>query len=428
MFTLRGASEAVVGIHISHEGWRADNPPHQLASKTAAVNTAERYAAERRGGFRLLRFRPSIEREFRGAFTAMSRSRLRFALPVAMIADVGLLLLDQMLGQAVMSPAVLVMVGGMLLPLAVMTAWVFHPKGDWGRNPRLLFLLVLTINILSAAAVHEGRSSLASFPYEPYLIVGLFSYFLSGLTFWWALGVNLVALTCFGYSWLLLGAFSLYEAYFLVLLNVAGAIGLYFYEHQQRQSFLLGRELRWKADIDPLSGLMNHGAVKQYMRRSWAQSVRERKPIAVLMIDIDHFKAVNDGHGHELGDRVIRAVGSVLQDSLRRPLDAAGRLGGDEFVAMWFDVDADWMVLQAARIRQQLSGLVGPLGVEGRPVTLSIGGVCAGPESGARLERILQHADSMLYQVKREGRDSQRIVELGSPPSLDDQADATAVA
>lgn len=418
----------LVTIRAWDSAWTGRDKQSPSPVQMNASACAERYAAERRAGFPWLRFSSRIEQEFRGALTQMTRQRLRFAIPVAILGDIGILSLDAVLAQPLMAPSVQMLLVLLLVPLSLMTAWFYLPNANWGQRPRALFLLVLSANLIVAAAVHEARSAFAGYPYEPVLMVGLFTYFLSGLMFWWALGAGLVAISCFVVSSLMLGGVNAYELYFLCLLHVASATGLYFYEHQQRQSFLLARELRWKADIDPLSGLMNHGAVKQHMRRSWAQSVREHKKIAVLMIDIDHFKAVNDGYGHEVGDRVIQAVGSVLQDSLRRPLDAAGRLGGDEFVAMWFDVDADWMVLQAARIRQKLASLVGPLGDDGDRVTVSIGGVCAGHEAGAKLERILQHADSMLYQVKREGRDSQRIVELGSPEPLDGQADSAAVA
>ena len=372
---------------------------------------AERYAAQRRRGFSYLVFEPSIEHEFRGALTQMSGQRLRFALPVAILADLGIVLVDLMLAQPLMTGAVRMLMLGLLLPLTAMMVWFHAPDGDWGRRPRALSLLVLSIHLIIAAAVHEARSALPEYPYESYLMVGLFSYFLSGLMFWWALGVGLISIACFVASSLVLGGVSPYELLFLSLLHVAGAIGLYFYEHQQRQAFLLARELRWKADMDPLSGLMNHGATKQHLQRAWAMSVRDRCNIGLLMIDIDHFKQVNDGYGHEVGDRVIRALGSVLQDHLRRPLDAAGRLGGDEFVAMWFDVDPDWLVLQAAKIRQQLTRVVGPLGVSEERITLSIGGICVQAEARTPLDRLMQQADSMLYQVKRDGRDGQRIVD-----------------
>ena len=418
----------LVTIHAWDSAWTGRGEQSSPAKTMHASVCAGRYAAERRGGFPWLRFSAALEQEFRGALTQMTRARLRFSMPVAMLATLAILLIDPLLAQPLMTPVVRLVVALLLLPLLVMTAWFHAPNADWGRRQRSLFLLVLSTHLIVAAAVHEARSGLPSYPYEPFLMAALFGYFLSGLMFWWALGLGAVSCVCFVVSSMALGGVHAHELFYLTVTHVAGSMGLYFYEHQQRQSFLLARELRWKADIDPLSGLMNHGAVKQHMRRSWAQSVREHKQVAVLMIDIDHFKAVNDGHGHVVGDRVIQAVGTVLQDSLRRPLDAAGRLGGDEFVAMWFDVDADWMVLQAARIRQQLTTLVGPLGADGRRVTLSIGGVCVGPASGVKLERILQHADSMLYQVKREGRDNQRVVELEAPAALGEQADSVAVA
>lgn len=358
-----------------------------------------------------MRFDAALEREFRGALTQMVGPRLRVAIPMAMLAVLAILSLDAAQAQPLMTATVSTLVASLLVPLSVMAVWFYAPAGAWVYRPRALFLLVLTINFILAAGVHIARRDLPEFPYEPYLMAGLFSYFLSGLTFWWAVGAGLVAISCFLMSSMLLGSISAYELYFLSLFHLSGVAGLYFYEHQQRQSFLLARELRWKADIDPLSGLMNHGAVKQHMRRTWAQSIREQKSFGVLMFDIDHFKRINDRCGHAVGDRVVHAMGTVLQDGMRRPLDAAGRLGGDEFVAVWFDVEPDWLVLQSARIRQQLASVVGPLGQDALRVTLSVGGVCVQSAQGWHLDRVLQHADSMLYQVKRDGRDGQRIAD-----------------
>jgi two-component system, cell cycle response regulator len=168
--------------------------------------------------------------------------------------------------------------------------------------------------------------------------------------------------------------------------------------------------LRQDAQIDPLTGLMN--------RRSLEASVRERcesgKRFGVLFMDIDHFKSVNDRYGHQIGDRVLAALGNTLRSTLR-PEDGIGRYGGEEFVALIGDAGPESARLVAERLRVQVESMPG---VPGGPkqVTLSVGSTVFDPqkhhESAADLMR---RADSALYAAKRAGRNRVVVLMPGAP-------------
>lgn len=157
-------------------------------------------------------------------------------------------------------------------------------------------------------------------------------------------------------------------------------------------------QMRQAALLDPLTGLLNRSGLREgYLE------LRER-PAAVLVIDVDHFKQLNDTCGHAMGDEVLRIVGQSLKQSLRSS-DLAARHGGDEFVVVLAGHCLDGAVAVGERIRLSfalaLSGLAEPLLV--RP-TLSIG-VAAADIAPADLEGLLHDADRALYQRKRQGRD-----------------------
>ena len=144
-------------------------------------------------------------------------------------------------------------------------------------------------------------------------------------------------------------------------------------------------------------------------------AARDGKRLGLMLVDLDHFKKINDDCGHLAGDEALVKVGEALRAQIKRPLDAAGRYGGDEFIAVWFDVEADWF----ARLPEQFRSALGALSVRGegrkaksRQVTTSIGGVIVAPSSGSEPKQAIQQADELLYQVKQAGRNGFRVLEL----------------
>jgi diguanylate cyclase (GGDEF)-like protein len=159
-------------------------------------------------------------------------------------------------------------------------------------------------------------------------------------------------------------------------------------------------EHRRAALLDPLTGLLNRGALASRVAELDRPAAETAVPISVLVADIDHFKAVNDAHGHAAGDRVLAALAARLGDELRAT-DLLYRAGGEEFVLLLQGADEHAALQTAARLHAAVRA--GP--VEGVAVTISIG-VATSP-AGARFDfdTTYEAADAALYEAKRQGRD-----------------------
>lgn len=165
--------------------------------------------------------------------------------------------------------------------------------------------------------------------------------------------------------------------------------------------------LRAQALTDGLTGVANRRRFDDALQLEWRRCLRRRAPLAVLMIDIDHFKQFNDCYGHQAGDRCLRAVGEALQASFRRPYDLVARYGGEEFVCLMPEcslTDARTMAEEAVLAVRRLA-----IPHERSPtapvVTISAGiATCVPGEPGEAPERLMQRADAALYEAKRQGR------------------------
>lgn len=156
------------------------------------------------------------------------------------------------------------------------------------------------------------------------------------------------------------------------------------------------------ASHDPLTGLMNRHAVVEAGAREMARSLRHAYPLSVLLLDIDHFKRVNDTHGHDAGDAVLRAFAMAVLAALRRD-DVLGRYGGEEFLALLPGSDRDAARTVAERVRAAIGAMTVGHGGQAIAVTVSIGiAEIKGPD--ASWDDTMQAADAALYEAKRSGR------------------------
>jgi len=166
--------------------------------------------------------------------------------------------------------------------------------------------------------------------------------------------------------------------------------------------------LRHQATHDPLTGLGNRAAVLDTLDRELARGFRESRPVGLLVIDVDHFKRVNDTHGHPAGDGVLREVGRRLSEVLR-PYDTLGRYGGEEFLVILPDCDPGSMRRLAERLRHAIRDTAVDLPDGLIPVTISLGGACSDPATPGDASALLRTADQALYRAKRLGRDRTEI-------------------
>lgn len=147
-------------------------------------------------------------------------------------------------------------------------------------------------------------------------------------------------------------------------------------------TFLLGRELslRQKAEYelaelaatDSLTGLANRRRLDQVIKAEWARGLRSGKPMSLLMIDVDHFKAFNDRHGHHGGDEALRKVATAIQQRIRRPGDLAARYGGEEFSVVLAETPLNGAIIIAESIRATIEALP-RFANDDQPITVSIG-------------------------------------------------------
>lgn len=162
------------------------------------------------------------------------------------------------------------------------------------------------------------------------------------------------------------------------------------------------------ASTDALTGVLNRRALLQTQARLAAQ----QRAMAMLMIDVDHFKQVNDRFGHLVGDRVLVEVAGLLQATLRHP-DSVGRYGGEEFVVLLPGVEGEGANVVAERLRSTIAEHDWPALATGLSVTVSVG--CTLAAAGESFEAAFQRADAALYRAKREGRN--RVVSQTGPAS-----------
>jgi diguanylate cyclase (GGDEF)-like protein len=158
-----------------------------------------------------------------------------------------------------------------------------------------------------------------------------------------------------------------------------------------------------QAVTDELTGLFNHRRFQEALNAETERARRFAQPLGLVMIDIDDFKAVNDTHGHQQGDRVLAEVARVLRDTAR-DIDAPARYGGEELAVVLPQTDLDGAFQLAERIRAGIAAITLPLEDGGAlRVTASLG-VAAIPESAERARELIARADAALYEAKRTGK------------------------
>lgn len=195
-------------------------------------------------------------------------------------------------------------------------------------------------------------------------------------------------------------------------------------------SWLLGRQLRLRqnaerelaglASTDGLTGLANRRRLDQVLKQEWARGMRSERPLALLMIDVDHFKAFNDRHGHHGGDVALRSVAQTLTASIRRPGDLAARYGGEEFMVVLPETDKAGACVIAEKLRLAIEALP-PFAEDTVPITVSIGVATHLPATHDLPEPLFHAADRALYRAKKLGRNRVEF-EPYIAPSAESQA------
>lgn len=162
-------------------------------------------------------------------------------------------------------------------------------------------------------------------------------------------------------------------------------------------------ELRFEASHDRLTNLWNRGAILDFLDREVARAKRSDGSIGVLMVDIDHFKSVNDSHGHLAGDSVLKQVAQRLPAAVRS-YDWVGRYGGEEFLVIVSNCSMDTMAICAERLRSSIAGEPMHVGGKDLTITVSVGAALANTDCEQAFADLLPVADDALYRAKKNGR------------------------
>ena len=148
---------------------------------------------------------------------------------------------------------------------------------------------------------------------------------------------------------------------------------------------------------DPLTGLANRRLFNEFMKIEWRRAVRGQSPITFMMIDIDHFKSINDSNGHQYGDKCLKMVAAVLAKFSRRPSDLAARIGGEEFALVMVGVELPAAIKAAEFIRHA----IGKRFVDGQRLTVSIGVALQTPDPNINYDDLMRSAVKWMASRER---------------------------
>jgi diguanylate cyclase (GGDEF)-like protein len=205
----------------------------------------------------------------------------------------------------------------------------------------------------------------------------------------------------------------IHSGVFLALAVIACAMAARHFERCSRTGFLEDRLIADLAQHDALTGTKNRRVFDEHLTRLWQQAIEDGRAIAVLLLDVDHFKAYNDRYGHLAGDLALRRVAQTVQRFVRRPMDLLARYGGEEFAAILYDVEAG----QAKDFAERICHAVAELGIEHRDsrtavvVTISVGVAVVKATAQRTARGALQLADQALYGAKVRGRNRVEIMD-----------------
>jgi diguanylate cyclase (GGDEF)-like protein len=268
--------------------------------------------------------------------------------------------------------------------------------------------------LVCMAGLYLGNETIDNKPWQ--LLVPLAAFTVAGARegTWWSIAAFVGILVICALRW------PVYAPLPMAVLLVAYAttgVALYFYTDHSESSL---RTVDRLSHTDSLTGVYNRQFFDELTQQSFNRSRRAVEPLAVFMIEIDHFKPFNDTYGHVAGDAALAAVGSVIRTSARRASDLVFRYGGEEFCIFSAGLDAAAAAALAETILKGVHGLdiehiAGTHGI----LSVSIGYVHRTHLDSESVDSLLRSADAALYRAKRRGRGRVENIDGSWPPMLD---------
>ncbi|MFN3586144.1 MAG: diguanylate cyclase domain-containing protein [Moraxellaceae bacterium] len=414
---------------MSHSTLQNDPSGRRAAAETDAELTEIQGLLDQHT--RYLRFSPGLERGFRLHVQGRALDLLSHGWWVLIFFYIGLGVATWLQVRAYSDPA-------LLAANVEIWLWVYLAEGlvvllllFLPRLPALNEMYPLYTGVAAFIALASIIIATSAFPdpylnqHSSYVVIFIITiiYGIGGLRVFPAV---LICALAVGFSWAVIRVFDLWFSFghfsqYVLLANVVGVLLCYLLEHRDRVMYLqsrllhlekgkldaFSRELSRLSREDVLTGLANRRHFNETFQQEWDRARREQRPLALIFIDVDHFKPFNDNHGHLEGDRVLAEVGRALKGVLRRPGDLAARFGGEEFVILLPNTPLAGAVEVAQQVRHALHALHIPHRASSVAdhVTASLGVAAVQPGNGLRSAQLIARADEAVYAAKAAGRD-----------------------
>jgi diguanylate cyclase (GGDEF)-like protein len=378
----------------------------------------------------MLRFPPALEQQFADDGQA---HRLRyFCLSgwLSLMIFNGFLLVDYLMACDVFTLALTVRLG-VFTPVAVLVLVVATLARGWTLRvftPAVIECVVMLSGVCAAACLAyilaASRSPLSQYYHVGLMVVVMYGNMVQRLRFWYAVAFSLAVYVMHIGGVLMVPGFN--PRLTLPMVALVGAsvaftlMANYALERDERRRYLLSlrrkgllgelgdvnQRLQTLSRVDALTGLYNRRHASEYLDQVWQRAQHEGGDVAVIMLDVDHFKKYNDQYGHPQGDQCLARVAQAMAASLRRPGDMVARFGGEEFMAVLPQADADVAVKAAERVRQAVEALHWPHEAMGRSaqVTVSLGVASCKASAASGPAALVAAADAALYGAKHAGR------------------------
>jgi diguanylate cyclase (GGDEF)-like protein len=392
-------------------------PNSSLPSADEHVQSAEPF----RASFALRRFPAALEAEYH-QFNYQTFEQTRRAAIILLICSFFVFLaLDLFLGEVgswtqISLPVMLLRTTSLLIVLVAASQVLKYPDRVTGERWITIALISLSLGwLLITVLYYQGLEQLhIPFGLEGLILVQIAIFFPIGYSYRKSLCLGLLTLvsTCIVVPLTITAqmssAYSISLIYLLVATVATGAAG-YCQEYSMRSLFLAKRALSIMADTDGLTQLYNRRTFDLLLQRAIQEGLREHKRVAMIMFDLDHFKAYNDLYGHPAGDVALQRIAAVLASHSRRELDFAARLGGEEFALVLHDADADFLASKCESIRRQIQSELAIEHLKNPPqvMTASLGATFS--QAGDTSASLYQRADQALYRAKANGRNRVEI-------------------
>ena len=374
-------------------------------------------------GFYFLLFPRFIETFFRTTYhqTALNNLKANSIYILLTYALLGALVFIQLPYKELGAFPICYALGGVCLGLIALLSSIkaFNHLYHWYTGPIAMLGLVILLHV--STTVTNPEIKLAAYAGSIYAIITLYSmlkmrFFI--VTFWchFAGLIHLLGLSASGNT----SSFISFQVYF-VSANLIGMGIAYIIEHRERAIFLQGllldidkiekkklyEDLEKLSREDSLTCLANRRYFDERLEQEWNRCRREKRPLSVVLLDVDFFKQYNDFYGHQAGDHCLMNLAKALKLEASRPGELVGRYGGEEFIILYPNIDEEQIRTNLQRILER----VHDLNMEHRTstvntmVTISLGAATAYPVRSIPSERVVTVADKMLYKSKNNGRD-----------------------